>query len=45
VQLDEVRGLLDRAGLLAAIGPTMIFDHLDDALRAFEVTRPQGGTP
>ena len=41
----EVRGLLDRAGLLAAIGPTMIFDHLDDALRAFEVTRPQGGTP
>jgi high affinity sulfate transporter 1 len=34
----EVRGLLDRAGLLAAVGPAMIFDDLDDALRAFEAT-------
>ena len=41
----EVRGLLDRAGLVAAIGPAMIFDDLDDALRAFEVTCPEGGTP
>jgi high affinity sulfate transporter 1 len=31
----EVRGLLDRAGLLAAVGPDMVFDDLDDALRAF----------
>jgi SulP family sulfate permease len=41
----EVRGLLDRAGLLAAIGPDMIFDDLDDALRAFEAMSPKGGTP
>lgn len=34
-----VRALLDRAGLLAAIGPEMIFDDLDDALRAFEATK------
>ena len=39
------RGLLDRAGLLAAIGPDMIFDDLDDALRAFEATSPKGGSP
>jgi hypothetical protein len=39
-----VRGLLDRAGQLAAIGPDMIFDDLDDALRAFEAARPKGGT-
>ena len=38
-----VRALLDRAGLLAAVGPEMIFDDLDDALRAFEAT--SGGTP
>ncbi len=31
----EVRDLLDRAGLLAAVGPDLIFDDLDDALRAF----------
>jgi high affinity sulfate transporter 1 len=37
----EVRSLLDRAGLLAAIGPDMIFDDLDDALRAFEAS-PKG---
>jgi MFS superfamily sulfate permease-like transporter len=37
----EVRGLLDRAGLIAAIGPDMIFDDLDDVLRAFE-TNPGG---
>ncbi len=41
----EVRGLLDRAGLLAAIGPEMIFDDLDDALRAFEATQPEGRNP
>jgi sulfate permease, SulP family len=41
----DVRGLLDRAGLVAAIGPDIIFDDLDDALRAFEATRPKGGTP
>jgi MFS superfamily sulfate permease-like transporter len=32
----EVRELLGRSGLLAAVGPDMIFDDLDDALRAFE---------
>ncbi|MFO1142809.1 MAG: SulP family inorganic anion transporter [Amaricoccus sp.] len=39
----EVRDLLDRAGLLAAVGPDMIFDDLDDAWRAFEAN--QGGKP
>ena len=38
-----MRGLLDRAGLLAAIGPEMIFDDLDDALRAFEAARQLKG--
>ena len=38
----EVRELLARAGLLAAVGPEMIFDDLDDALRALEAN--QGGT-
>jgi high affinity sulfate transporter 1 len=32
----DVHGLLDRAGLLAAIGPEMVFDDLEDALHAFE---------
>jgi len=41
----NVRGLLDRAGLVAAIGPDMIFDDLDDALRAFEADATRGGTP
>jgi MFS superfamily sulfate permease-like transporter len=41
----DVHGLLDRAGLIAAIGPAMIFDDLDDALRAFEATRSEGGAP
>jgi high affinity sulfate transporter 1 len=40
----EVHGLLDRAGLIAAIGPDMIFDDLDDALRAFGATISEGGT-
>ncbi|MBP7242968.1 SulP family inorganic anion transporter [Amaricoccus sp.] len=40
---SEVRDLLDRTGLLAAVGPEMIFDDLDDALRAFEAN--PGGTP
>jgi MFS superfamily sulfate permease-like transporter len=31
-----VQALFARAGLLAAIGPAMIFDDLDDAFRAFE---------
>jgi high affinity sulfate transporter 1 len=39
----EVRDLLDRAGLLAAVGPEIIFDDLDDALRAFEAE--PGGVP
>ncbi|MFO1210365.1 MAG: sodium-independent anion transporter, partial [Amaricoccus sp.] len=38
----EVYGLLDRAGLLAAVGPDMIFEDLEDALRAFEAN--PGGT-
>jgi SulP family sulfate permease len=41
----EVADLLARAGLLAALGPAMIFDDLDDALRAFEASRANpGGT-
>ncbi len=40
----EVRILLARAGFLAAVGETMIFDDLDDALRAFEADKP-GGEP
>ena len=39
----DVRGLLDRAGLLAAIGAAMIFDDLDDALRAFEAVGTSKG--
>jgi len=41
----DVRGLLDRAGLIAAVGPDMIFEDLDDALRAFERQSfaPEGG--
>ena len=39
----EVRSLLDRAGLLAAVGPGMIFDDLDDALRAFEAAGAHQG--
>jgi MFS superfamily sulfate permease-like transporter len=38
----DVLGLLDRAGLLAAIGPDMVFDDLDDALRAFTAGGAQG---
>jgi sulfate permease, SulP family len=34
----DVRGLLERSGLIAAIGPRM---DLDDALRAFERLKPQ----
>ena len=29
--------LLERAGVLDRIGPAMIFDDLEDALRAFEI--------
>ena len=39
----EVRDLLDRAGLLAAVGADMIFDDLDDALRAFEAGGANSG--
>ena len=39
----EVASLLDRAGLLAAVGPDLIFDDLDDALRAFEAGRANTG--
>ncbi|MFO1210617.1 MAG: SulP family inorganic anion transporter [Amaricoccus sp.] len=38
----EPRALLGRTGLVDATGPTMIFDDLDDALRAFEAN--PGGT-
>jgi SulP family sulfate permease len=42
----EVALLLGRAGLLAAVGHDMIFDDLDDALRAFEARGANpGGTP
>jgi len=40
-----VRGLFDRAGLVAAIGPGMIFEDLDDVFRAFEASRRTGGCP
>ncbi|MFG1245167.1 SulP family inorganic anion transporter [Xanthobacter flavus] len=40
----DVRTLLDRAGLIAAVGPAMIFEDLDDALRTFEATDNKGGT-
>jgi high affinity sulfate transporter 1 len=32
---SEALGLLERAGVVDLIGPTMVFDDLDDALRAF----------
>ncbi len=32
---SETLGLLDRAGVIHRIGTTMVFDDLDDALRAF----------
>jgi MFS superfamily sulfate permease-like transporter len=42
----DVLGLLDRAGLVAAVGPGMVFDDLDDALRAFEASGANpGGNP
>ena len=34
----DVRALLDRAGVIGRIGPDMIFNGLDGALRAFEAT-------
>ncbi len=41
----DVRVLLERAGLIAAIGPKMVFEDLDDAMRAFErpASQMQGG--
>jgi high affinity sulfate transporter 1 len=41
----DVRGLLDRAGLLGEIGADMIFDDLEDALRAFEARTRREETP
>ncbi len=41
----DVQSLLGRAGLLAAIGPAMIFDDLDDVLRAFEASTQKEETP
>ncbi len=42
----EVRDLLDRSGFLAAVGPGLIFDDLDDALRAFVAGNAKtGGSP
>jgi hypothetical protein len=32
----EAKVLLERAGVLASIGPAMVFDDLDDVLRAFQ---------
>ena len=40
---SEVAGLLERAGLLAAMGPELIFDDLDDALRAFDASGANTG--
>ncbi len=39
----NVASLLERAGLLAAVGPDLIFDDLDDALRAFEAGEANTG--
>ncbi|WP_395667219.1 SulP family inorganic anion transporter [Methylocella sp.] len=41
----NVHSLLDRAGVIAAIGRDMIFEDLDDALRAFETKNNEGRTP
>lgn len=41
----EVRDLLDRAGVLARIGPEMIFDDLGDALAAYRRAGRTGETP
>ena len=38
----DVRALLDRAGVIGRIGPDMIFNGLDGALRAFEATARGG---
>ena len=38
------RALLERADVIAHIGPAMIFDDLDDALRAFRAIGPAGDT-
>ncbi len=38
----DVRALLDRAGVTGRIGPDMIFNGLDGALRAFEATARGG---
>jgi high affinity sulfate transporter 1 len=35
---SEAREILDRAGVIDRIAPTMVFDTLEDAYRAFEVT-------
>jgi high affinity sulfate transporter 1 len=35
---SEARELLDRAGVIDRIAPTMVFDTLEDAYRAFEAT-------
>jgi MFS superfamily sulfate permease-like transporter len=34
----DVRGLLERAGVIARIGPAMIFEDLEDMLDAFEAS-------
>ena len=36
---NEAKELLERAGVIDRIGPQMVFDDLDDALRAFEARR------
>lgn len=42
----EARGLLERAGLIAAIGgPSFVFEDLDDALHAFRVTEIESREP
>ena len=35
---SEPRGMLERSGLLARLGPTMLFDTVDDAYDAFKAT-------
>jgi hypothetical protein len=36
---DDVRRLLERAGVIAEIGPDMVFDNLEEAVAAFEARR------
>jgi high affinity sulfate transporter 1 len=42
---NDARGLLERAGVIERIGSTMVFDDVDDALRAFREHEGTRGRP